>query len=185
MLLISKYAEKLDTFFRTNYQRHELHYIISVQLNFSIEISLFMGDSFSYNRDQFKTDYLNWLIRRSQSENDINNNENVYKDEYEADCRVFFEAGSVKFYISEFGDPGDPGVDENANGIRWGSRFRLTSLFHQSNDEPQVGLPPVVTFYSYKGGMGRTTTMMGFALWLAAKNKRVAIIDCDLEAQAT
>lgn len=43
-------------------------------------------------------------------------------------------------------------------------------------------MPPVVTFYSYKGGMGRTTTMMGFALWLAAKNKRVAIIDCDLEA---
>lgn len=182
MLLISKYAEKLDTFFRTNYQRHELHYIISVQLNFSIEISLFMSDSFSYSRDQFKTDYLNWLIRRCTYEDDIKSNEKVCKDEYNADCRVFFETGSVKFYISEFGDPGDPGADENANGIRWGSRFRLTSLFHQSNDEPQVGLPPVVTFYSYKGGMGRTTTMMGFALWLAAKNKRVAIIDCDLEA---
>lgn len=181
MLLISEYADKLNAFFRANYQRHELHYFISVQLNFSIEVSLFMEDSFSYSREQFQTDYRNWLIKRYQSdEKNIINND--CKEECDADCNVFFESGSVKFYISEFGAPGDPGIKENANGIRWGSRFRLTSLFHQSNDEPQIGLPPVVTFYSYKGGMGRTTTLMGFALWLASKDKRVAIIDCDLEA---
>lgn len=181
MLLISEYADKLNAFFRANYQRHELHYFISVQLNFSIEVSLFMEDSFSYSREQFQTDYRNWLIKRYQSdEKNIINND--CKEECDADCNVFFESGSVKFYISEFGAPGDPGIEENANGIRWGSRFRLTSLFHQSNDEPQIGLPPIVTFYSYKGGMGRTTTLMGFALWLASKDKRVAIIDCDLEA---
>ncbi|MDY2781989.1 MAG: AAA family ATPase, partial [Candidatus Pseudoruminococcus sp.] len=140
-----------------------------------------MEDSFSYSREQFQTDYRNWLIKRYQSdEKNIINND--CKEECDADCNVFFESGSVKFYISEFGAPGDPGIEENANGIRWGSRFRLTSLFHQSNDEPQIGLPPIVTFYSYKGGMGRTTTLMGFALWLASKDKRVAIIDCDLEA---
>ena len=181
MLLISEYADKLNAFFHANYQRHELHYFISVQLNFSIEVSLFMEDSFSYSREQFQTDYRNWLIKRYQSdEKNIINND--CKEECDADCNVFFESGSVKFYISEFGAPGDPGIEENANGIRWGSRFRLTSLFHQSNDEPQIGLPPIVTFYSYKGGMGRTTTLMGFALWLASKDKRVAIIDCDLEA---
>lgn len=181
MLLISEYADKLNAFFSANYQRHELHYFISVQLNFSIEVSLFMEDSFSYSREQFQTDYRNWLIKRYQSdEKNIINND--CKEECDADCNVFFESGSVKFYISEFGAPGDPGIEENANGIRWGSRFRLTSLFHQSNDEPQIGLPPIVTFYSYKGGMGRTTTLMGFALWLASKDKRVAIIDCDLEA---
>lgn len=181
MLLISEYADKLNAFFLANYQRHELHYFISVQLNFSIEVSLFMEDSFSYSREQFQTDYRNWLIKRYQSdEKNIINND--CKEECDADCNVFFESGSVKFYISEFGAPGDPGIEENANGIRWGSRFRLTSLFHQSNDEPQIGLPPIVTFYSYKGGMGRTTTLMGFALWLASKDKRVAIIDCDLEA---
>lgn len=181
MLLISKYAEKLNAFFRANYQRHELHYLISVQLNFSIEVSLSMSDSFSYSREQFRTDYFDWLTKSSQSYEDVNIKEQIRK-EYEEDCKIFFESGSVKFYISEFGDPGDPGVEENANGIQWGSRFRLTSLFHQSNDEPQIGLPPIVTFYSYKGGMGRTTTLMGFALWLASKDKRVAIIDCDLEA---
>lgn len=179
MLLISKYAEKLNEFFRANYQRHELHYIISVQLNFSIDVSLFMRGSFSYSREQFRADYLNWLLNRNQSQED---NEQVCKQECADDCRVFFESGAVKLYVNEFGEPGDPGEEDNANGIRWGSRFRLTSLFHQSNDEPQEGLPPIVTFYSYKGGMGRTTTMMGFALWLASKDKRVAIIDCDLEA---
>lgn len=181
MLKISQYAEKLNAFFHANYQRHELHYIISVQLNFTIEVSLFMGDSFSYSREQFRTDYFDWLTKSSQSDENVNIKEQIRK-ECEEDCKVFFESGSVKFYISEFGYPGDPGTEENANGIRWGSRFRLTSLFHQSNDEPQIGLPPIVTFYSYKGGMGRTTTMMGFALWLASKGKRVAIIDCDLEA---
>ena len=68
MLLISEYADKLNAFFRANYQRHELHYFISVQLNFSIEVSLFMEDSFSYSREQFQTDYRNWLIKRYQSD---------------------------------------------------------------------------------------------------------------------
>ena len=43
--------------------------------------------------------------------------------------------------------------------------------------------PVVVSFYSYKGGMGRTTAMAAFAMYLSSVYaKRVAVIDCDYEA---
>ncbi|MDI9356794.1 MAG: AAA family ATPase [Chitinophagaceae bacterium] len=42
---------------------------------------------------------------------------------------------------------------------------------------------PIVTFYSYKGGMGRSTTLAFFALHLAFKKRlKVFIIDADFEA---
>lgn len=42
---------------------------------------------------------------------------------------------------------------------------------------------PVVTFYSYKGGMGRTTTLAAYASYLAINHKmKVVVIDCDIEA---
>ncbi|MDE6888666.1 MAG: AAA family ATPase [Eubacterium sp.] len=40
----------------------------------------------------------------------------------------------------------------------------------------------VVTFYSFKGGMGRTTALVGVALTLAAEGKNVFMIDTDIEA---
>jgi MinD-like ATPase involved in chromosome partitioning or flagellar assembly len=44
--------------------------------------------------------------------------------------------------------------------------------------------PPIVTFHSFKGGVGRTTLVAAYALWLASKTPRrkVAIVDLDLEA---
>lgn len=41
---------------------------------------------------------------------------------------------------------------------------------------------PVVTFYSFKGGVGRTTALVSCALQLAEQGRRVAIVDLDLEA---
>lgn len=41
----------------------------------------------------------------------------------------------------------------------------------------------IITFYSYKGGMGRSTTLASLALYLAIHyGKKVFIIDCDVEA---
>lgn len=40
----------------------------------------------------------------------------------------------------------------------------------------------VVTFYSYKGGVGRTMALVNVAALLAAQGKRVLIVDFDLEA---
>jgi hypothetical protein len=42
--------------------------------------------------------------------------------------------------------------------------------------------PRVISFYGFKGGVGRTTAMSALALYLSSKGKNVAIIDLDLEA---
>jgi cellulose biosynthesis protein BcsQ len=42
--------------------------------------------------------------------------------------------------------------------------------------------PAVVAFFSFKGGVGRTTTLAATALTLARNGHRVAIVDLDLEA---
>jgi MinD-like ATPase involved in chromosome partitioning or flagellar assembly len=48
----------------------------------------------------------------------------------------------------------------------------------------RAGNPPIVTFHSFKGGVGRTTLVAGYAIWLASQpsRPRVAIVDLDLEA---
>ncbi|WP_199556879.1 KGGVGR-motif variant AAA ATPase [Enterobacter kobei] len=40
----------------------------------------------------------------------------------------------------------------------------------------------VVTFFSYKGGVGRTTSLALTATYLSRKGKKVFVIDCDFEA---
>ncbi len=66
--------------------------------------------------------------------------------------------------------------------IELGLRRRLTNLIVPN--PMQVEKPcPVITFYSYKGGTGRTTTLTFFASWLASNfGKTVVILDCDFEA---
>ncbi|HVV86739.1 MAG TPA: P-loop NTPase [Kofleriaceae bacterium] len=43
-------------------------------------------------------------------------------------------------------------------------------------------MPAVVTFFSYKGGVGRTTLLASVAWQLALQKKRVIVVDLDLEA---
>lgn len=42
--------------------------------------------------------------------------------------------------------------------------------------------PKIISFYSFKGGMGRTTAMAGVGLLLAKEGKKVILIDTDVEA---
>lgn len=39
-----------------------------------------------------------------------------------------------------------------------------------------------VTFYSYKGGVGRTLLMVNLARYLMSRGKKLVLLDCDLEA---
>lgn len=50
------------------------------------------------------------------------------------------------------------------------------------DQEFRDSIAPVITFYSYKGGMGRTTALAFVAQILAARERKVVVIDCDLEA---
>jgi MinD-like ATPase involved in chromosome partitioning or flagellar assembly len=57
---------------------------------------------------------------------------------------------------------------------------RLANIF---NETEKVTTPcPLITFYSYKGGVGRTTTLAFFASHYAKHGKKVIILDCDFEA---
>jgi hypothetical protein len=42
--------------------------------------------------------------------------------------------------------------------------------------------PPIVVFYSFKGGLGRSTTLASFAIQRARAGERVAVVDFDLDA---
>jgi cellulose biosynthesis protein BcsQ len=53
----------------------------------------------------------------------------------------------------------------------------------QSIDSPILKAPPyIISFYSFKGGVGRTTAAAMTGLKLAREGKRVCLIDMDLEA---
>jgi cellulose biosynthesis protein BcsQ len=73
------------------------------------------------------------------------------------------------------------------NKIDFGLKYRYNSLLNKRpnffyNVDKKFTIP-IVTFYSYKGGMGRTTAMTSYALDLAINhNKKVCVIDCDFEA---
>ena len=65
---------------------------------------------------------------------------------------------------------------------------RLSKQMWLDDGEPGPPWPPlaqrpaIVTFYSFKGGVGRTTALVSCAWQLAREGKYVAVIDLDLEA---
>ena len=67
--------------------------------------------------------------------------------------------------------------------INFGLRRRLSNLL-EINENHNIKLPcPIISFYSYKGGVGRSTTLAGFAAHYAYHyKKKVVILDCDFEA---
>ena len=84
-------------------------------------------------------------------------------------------------------------IFESSDVVDYGLKYRFHSLLEDEkaktlraeNDaaKQERGLPPIITFYSYKGGMGRTTTMTSYALHLAVQFRRkVVVMDFDLEA---
>ena len=71
----------------------------------------------------------------------------------------------------------------NPDKIQTGLTWRFDSLLSTEKPTEKIKNPcNVLTFYSYKGGMGRTTTLCSYAIHLAQSGKKVVIIDCDFEA---
>lgn len=106
------------------------------------------------------------------------------------------ERGALAKALFERAQPWDEATRRDGTGApmpvppgRWFKlERRLTKLdwLSEKPSEPAWPLgespPAVVTFYSFKGGVGRTTLLLACALQLAKQQKRVALIDLDLEA---
>lgn len=65
----------------------------------------------------------------------------------------------------------------------WSDILMAPDPNHQASIEKDTPKrPQLVTFYSFKGGVGRSTALGMVAILLANRNRRVVIIDFDLEA---
>lgn len=81
------------------------------------------------------------------------------------------------------------GAREPVDGARWRSVQRVLSKeswLGATCDPPWPALekktPTIASFYSFKGGVGRSTVLAAVARRLAAGGKRVCVVDLDLEA---
>jgi hypothetical protein len=72
--------------------------------------------------------------------------------------------------------------------LRQSSRRRTRGFWLDPPDKPAWTLPegggatPVIAFYSFKGGVGRTTALSSFAVLRARRGERVVVLDLDLDA---
>lgn len=79
----------------------------------------------------------------------------------------------------------DPYYEELLEKATPPQRKSLHSWFvlpKRAEKQEQVKKPHIVTFYSYKGGVGRSTTLAFAAMQLARKGNKVLVVDFDLEA---
>jgi MinD-like ATPase involved in chromosome partitioning or flagellar assembly len=70
--------------------------------------------------------------------------------------------------------------------LRLSERVRSRGFWMKSPDAPAWTVdeehPPVIAFYSFKGGVGRTTALASFAIQRARMGETVVVIDLDLDA---
>lgn len=174
MIHISDAARKIESFLLS---KEEKVFKIFIRINFNIDVFVFTTNNhsaFGYQQEFFDS---------------LKDTEDEYSSYYQKNKDLL----KIKFNIVDLDeaeyDPYYTNILENAyeNHIDLGPRYRFNSILQKNNIVTRKRDIPIVTFYSYKGGMGRTTTMIAYALSLAAnadeqKRKRVVIIDCDLEA---
>ena len=91
----------------------------------------------------------------------------------------------IKIYVEEFytqEEYEDDNFLHNSlnNEIDWTFKKRFDSFNFNKKIDFDI---PIVSFYSYKGGVGRTTSLIAFASYYSnIKNKNVIILDFDFEA---
>ncbi|MCI0690546.1 AAA family ATPase [candidate division KSB1 bacterium] len=79
---------------------------------------------------------------------------------------------------------------EISSKLRSADRHRTRGAWLGTSSEPpwlmaettEALVPPIVSFYSFKGGVGRTTALAAFAIQCARARQRVVVIDFDLDA---
>lgn len=75
-------------------------------------------------------------------------------------------------------------VEVEALPLSWHDAAHWAASEHPkaSSRKRNAGIPRTVVFYSYKGGVGRTTALVHVAYQLAIRGRKVVAVDLDLEA---
>lgn len=154
MIQIAKTAQNLKCFLT---EKGVERFKIFVRINFSIDVFIFTSNT---------------------------NGCRDIMEEYLATHLPFSKISYQIISVEELNDPFYSNIlSGGINVIDWGPHYRLDSLLSNHRNISIQKEIPIITFYSYKGGMGRTTTMVSYAMDLAINHhKRVVIVDCDLEA---
>lgn len=175
MIRISDIANRLKNFL---IQKGEDKFKIFIRINCSIDVYVLTSNL--PLASQYESDFYTELCSLTDEDGEFYNR---HKDNLKIVFRLVNrdEAEDDPYYANMFADEKEV--------VDWGPRYRFESLLKPKNTSSiqRKSKAPVVTFYSYKGGMGRTTTMIAYAMSLAVNDnnlekKRVVIIDCDLEA---
>ena len=163
MIHIKDLAHKVQKYLESN-NYHDFK--IFIRISFSIDVYVFTDDNIT--NECIKKRFIDYL---------------------RADDDAFYSMSNffrISFTIIPTEDKEDPFYANILNSdekIIIGPRYRLDSILSTNTKSTNKPPTPIITFYSYKGGMGRTTTMIAYAIDIAMhKNQKVVIIDCDLEA---
>lgn len=176
MIHISDIAKRIKSFLE---KKGEDKIRIFVRVNSSIDV--YIATSNEREAHEYQEEFYASLVQDSNNDTEL--------DEFYS-CHI--RDLKIKFYTVNSNDVSYDPYYENMfsnkdDVIDWGPRYRFESFLGPKVSNEGKRKTPIVTFYSYKGGMGRTTTMIAYAMSLAAhkdvkKRKSVVIIDCDLEA---
>jgi hypothetical protein len=71
-------------------------------------------------------------------------------------------------------------LERHRNRGAWFTETREPLWQTRGHEAPEG--PPIVVFYSFKGGLGRSTALTSFAIQRAQVGERVAVVDFDLDA---
>lgn len=183
MIHISDLAKRIEAFLNT---KEEKQFKIYIRINFQIDVYVVTSNitaAINY-QNEFVESLSNDVDSEGLPQSEFDDFYSKHKDYLKITFNIIDseEAADDPFYNQLFAN--------KDNNIDWGPRYRLDSLLQREktiSKKQSSKKTPVVTFYSYKGGMGRTTTMIAYAISLATnkdvtKKKRVVIVDCDLEA---
>jgi cellulose biosynthesis protein BcsQ len=159
-------------------------YKIFIRINFSLDVYVFTSKPVASQelRELFFESLTDSLKgKRGKSLEDSLEDGTLYYYSNRNNMRINFSV----FPLSAIDDPFYQNIltGDSDSTIEYGPRYRFESLIGTKKENAVKQDIPVITFYSYKGGMGRTTALVSYAMDLAInKKKRVVIVDCDLEA---
>lgn len=124
---------------------------------------------------------VNGLINIYIVSDEINELKNLNLSSFELE---YFSDKKIKFHYLSIEDSKDDLFISKFEGDSYflGLRRSLTSLLELNEEDTLTSKRNLITFYSYKGGVGRTTSLALTASYLAKQGKNVFVVDCDFEA---